>query len=229
MTTEEEPEPTPPEDNLDELMDAAQEAINSIVVPAVTTPSGAALNLLTEQEQDYYESSSAKYQTDNIIINMSDIQELERILLMETLVYRWSQWIAEEKDYFGDPVNVMELQKNIKEYSSEIRLVKKALGIDKATREKEHGETVADYIHNLKLRAQEFGIHRNNQAVAAITLWQELVGVVQFHMGSSPDERNEFHANESDVIKWVVDHIPVFEEIDDEFRKTSQQYWIRDV
>lgn len=228
MTTEEAPDEIP-DDNLDELMDAAAEAIQAIPIPTVTTPSGSALNLLTEMEKEYYESSSEKYQKDNIILNMSDLQELERILLMETLVYRWGQWIAEEKDYFGDPVNVMELQKNIKEYSGEIRLVKKALGIDKATREKEHGETVSDYIHNLKLRAQEFGIHRNNQAVKAITLWQELVAVVQFHMGCNPDERNEFHANESDVIKWIVDHIPVFEEIDDEFRKTSQTYWVRDL
>jgi hypothetical protein len=226
MTTEHEPEGP---DDLDDLMDAVGAAIDLIPVPVAEGPTGAKFTVLTEAEKEYYESSAARYQKDNIFTNISDLRELERILGLETMVYRWTQWSMEEKDYFGDPVNVGDLQKQVKDYSGEIRLIKKSLGIDKATREKDHGETVAEYIANLRRRALEFGFMRNEQSIKAITLWQELVGVVTFHLNSNADERNEFHANESDVIKWVVDHIAEFEAIDRAFRQTSQSLWIREL
>lgn len=195
----------------------------------VISPSGAEIRLATEAEKDYYEQISARYLKDNILANVSDLQELDRILVAETMCYRWSQWLLEEKDYFGEAVNVSDLQKYIKEHSAEIRLVKKSLGLDKASREKAHGESVADYIHNLRLRAREFGIVRNEQAVKAITLWMELVGVVTFHLNSDEDERTEFHIHEKDVIAWIVSKIPEFDAIDKAFRETSQAYWIRDI
>lgn len=215
--------------DMDGLMDAVSEAVDKIPIPTVTSPTGAIVRLLTENEEEFYNQIAKRYLEDNILSNVSDLQELDRILVMETMVYRWSQWLLEERDYFGDAVNVAELQKNIADYSKELRLVKKALGIDKSTREKEHGETVADYIHNLKLRAKEFGVVRNEQSYMAITLWMELIGVITFHLQSTPDERNEFKANEADVIKWIVDAMPRFDQIDKDFRETSQKIWIRDV
>jgi hypothetical protein len=217
------------EEDLDSLVEEVGEAIAAIPVPTVITPSGAEMKLLTEAEKANYEQVSKRYTSDNIFTNISDLQELDRILTMETLCYRWSQWLLEEKDYYGDPVNVADLKKNIEDYSKEVRLVKKALGIDKATREKDHGETVADYINSLRLRAKEFGIVRNEQAVKAITLWQELIGIVTFHLNCSPDERDEFKAHEKDVIAWINSKMDEFNEIDAKFRETSQKYWVREL
>lgn len=211
------------DDSLDDLL----EEVRDLVI--VSSPSGAEIKLLTDNEKEYYEQISARYQKDNIFTNVSDLQELDRVLLMELMIYRWSQWLLEEKDYFHEPVNVAEIQKNIIEHSKEIRLVKKALGIDKLTREKEHGETVADYIHSLRQRAKEFGIMRNNQAVAAITLLKELQGVIQFHDNCTEDERQEFHVQIDDVLKWIRDQFDKFDEIDAEFRKSSQTYWVREL
>jgi hypothetical protein len=228
--TEEVPEDSLHEDSdLELVMDELALTVAAIEPPTVLSPSGAEIKLLSDGEKEFYEQIAARYLEDNILSNISDLQELDRILVMEAMIYRWSQWLLEEKDYFGEPVSVADLQKNISDYSKEIRLVKKALGIDKATREKEHGETVADYIHNLKLRAQEFGVVRNQQAYAAITLWQELVGIITFHLNSSPDERNEFKANERDVIEWIISKLPEFNKIDEEFRESSQKIWIRKI
>lgn len=195
----------------------------------VTSPSGAEIKLLTEGEAEYYNQVAARYLSDNIFTNVADIQELDRVLVMETMAYRWSKWLLEERDYFGELVNVQELQKNINEYSKEIRLVKKALGIDKATRDKEHGETVADYLHNLRLRALEMGVVRNEQAAKAIELWMELVGKVTFHKNCTPEERMEFNGSADDVIAWIESKIPEFDQIDEAFRATSQKYWIRKI
>jgi SHS2 domain-containing protein len=211
------------DDELDGLLDE----VRSVVV--VTSPSGAEIKLLTDAEKEYYEQISERYQSDNIFANVSDLQELDRVLLMELMIYRWSQWLLEEKDYEGELVNVAEIQKNIIEHSKEIRLVKKALGLDKVSREKEHGETVADYIHNLRLRAAEFGVMRNEQAVKAITLWKELEGIYTFYKNCTPDERNEFNCTGDDVLNWIESQFENFDEIDNSFRASSQKYWVRNL
>lgn len=195
----------------------------------VTSPAGAELKLLTLGEKQYYDEIARRYLEDNILTNVADLQELDRILVSETMCHRWSQWLLEEKDYFDEPVNVADLQRNIKDHSTEVRQIKKALGFDKATREKDRGSSVADYIHNLRLRAKEFGVMRNNQAIAAITLWKELMGIVTLHKNCTEEERTEFGAHEHDVIEWIIAKGAEFDKIDAEFRETQQKMWIRTV
>lgn len=211
------------DDEVDDLLDEVRDLV------MVVSPAGAEIKVLTEGEKQYYQQISDRYQADNIFSNVSDLQELDRVLLMELMVYRWSQWLLEERDYFNEPVNVADLQKNIQDYSKELRLVKKALGLDKATRDKDHGETVADYIMNLRARAKEFGVVRNEQAVKAITLWKELQGVMTLHKNCTPDEQAEFHCTAAEVIEWIDSKFDEFDEIDAKFRETSQKYWIQTV
>lgn len=195
----------------------------------VTCPSGATIKVLSDGEKEYYEQIATRYQADNIFQNITDYQELDRLLIMELMVYRWSQWLSEERDYAGELVNVDEIRKNIIENSKEIRLVKKALGLDKATRDKESAESVGEFIHQLKLRAKEFGIMRNEQAVSAITMWKELIGIITFYHNSTPEERKEFNRTSDDIMQWILDQNEQFEKIDEEFRAGSQQFWIREL
>lgn len=195
----------------------------------VTCPSGATIKVLSDGEKEYYEQIAQRYQADNIFQNITDYQELDRLLIMELMVYRWSQWLSEERDYAGELVNVDEIRKNIIENSKEIRLVKKALGLDKATRDKESAESVGEFIHQLKLRAKEFGIMRNEQAVSAITMWKELIGIITFYHNSTPDERKEFNRTSDDIMQWILDQNEQFEKIDEEFRAGSQTYWVREL
>lgn len=211
------------EDDLDDLLDQVRDLV------MVTTPSGASIKVLTDGEKDYYESIAQRYMADNIFQNIADYQELDRLLIMELMVFRWSQWLAEERDYENEMVNVDEIRKNIIENSKEIRLVKKALGLDKATRDKENAESIGDYIANLRLRAREFGIMRNEQAAAAITMWQALIGEVDFYEGATDDERREFNRTAEDIIAWIRQQDAKFREIDEKFRESSQRYWVREL
>jgi len=196
---------------------------------SVVSPAGHTLTVLTQSEKDFYEQKAERYQLDNKFQNVSDLGELDRILTMELMVHRWSQWQITEVDYNGIPVDIANLQRYIENFSKEIRAIKKDLGMDKATRDKDSSSNVADYIHKLGLKAREFGIHRNNQMVQVITDWQELRGKVELSDNSNEAEKREFKCSRDDVWEWMVnDLFPRFEKLDDDFRE-KQKLWIREL
>lgn len=196
----------------------------------VIGPSGAKFQVLTEQEKDWFEDVATRYLKDNKFTNVTDLQDLDRILTMELLCYRWNQWLTLEVDYFGGSVNAQDLQKSIKDYSTEIRQLKKALGIDKGSRDKDKGESVAAYLEDLRVRAAEFGVMRNEQAVKAITLAQEMIALLTWHDNCTEEERRENDIEAHDLIEWIrTIFMPEFQEIDAKFRETSQRYWVRDM
>jgi hypothetical protein len=196
----------------------------------VKLPSGASFNLLTEDEKDYFEAISSRYLSEHMFVNISDLQDVDRVVIMETMSWRWSQWLSMERDWSNNDIEMEEIKKAINEYARELRLLKKLIGIDKATRERTKGESFADYVETLRRRAREFGIMRNEQAVKAITLFQELVSLVTLMNNTTPDEQLEQHCSRDDLIRWIENiAIPEFQQIDIKFRATSQKFWIQDV
>ena len=155
----------------------------------VQSPSGSDLHLQTAEEADWYESRRTRYQTDNIFPNISDLQDLDRLLMLEVLSYRWGLWMAQGFDYVYSRVDEGQLKNNIKEYSVEIRLLKQSLGIDKSTRDKDKGESLADYTTELLHRAKEFGYHRNDQYEKAVTKFYELRSMVMTYDRCDEEER----------------------------------------
>lgn len=194
----------------------------------VKAPSGSYFFVLTDEEVSYFNDRSKRYTKDNHFVNVTDLQDLDRLLMMELMVWRWGQWLSREADYDGVGVDSDDLQKQLREYSTEIRQIKKILGIDKVTRDKEKGESVADYLENLRTRAREFGVMRNEQAVKAITLFKELESLVTLHDNCDERERREQNIQIEDVLQWLREiAFPELNEIDQKFKDTSQKYWIR--
>lgn len=194
------------------------------VVWAVDTPSGKTLELLTEQEKLTYEHMATTYLEDNALPNAADLGTLDQILFNELMCYRWSQWVASEQDYNGEPVTLAAYQKSIMDYNKVCMDLKKTLGIDKASRNRDKSDSVYDYIMNLLQRAETFGVKRNTEAVEAITLWKQLVAKVQFWRNCDEDERKEFRAQAEDVMDWILSKEEEFEEIDRLFR-VEQKIW----
>lgn len=205
------------------LGDATKDTID------VEGPSGAVYKVIHEDEEVYWNNVVDMYLRDYKFTNVSDLQDLDRVVSMELLLYRYEQWIHLEQDYFGIPINVVELNKIHKDKDAELRAIKSALGINKVSREKDQGDSVAAYIENLRRRAQEFGFNRNEQAVKAITLFQELIGMMTYHEKSTPEERKRFHIEDQDIMQWIRNTIPEFEEIDKQFREGTQRYWISEM
>lgn len=113
--------------------------------------------------------------------------------------------------------------------SKEIRQVKTALGIDRATREKDKGETLAEYIMKLQQRAKEFGYHRNEQYETAVTKIYELKSMIQTFDRCDDEERKELDLSEESIIQWIRDQmVAKWDEIEDSYRK-NQAIWVRDL
>lgn len=200
----------------------------------VEGPSGSTYQVLHVNEANYWNQVLQRYLDDFRYSNTSDLQDLERVLCQELLMYRYGQWISQEKDYWGQTIDIDELNKTVREISKEIRLTKGSLGMDKKTRDKDKGESAAAFIETLRSRAHEFGIMRNEQAVAAITLWTELDALVTFYKNCTEDERKENHITLDDLFAWIDEYgIPTFSAIDAKFRDdgqgNGQKYWIADL
>jgi len=194
----------------------------------VTAPSGSGFVVANKSEQKQFEDLVGRYTTDNHFTNVSDLQDLDRVIMLEVLLFRYTIWLSAEVNYDNEPIDSNDLKNRVKEFSSETRQLKKALSLDKESRDKDKGAHVADYIANLTARAKEFGVTRNLQALEAITLWKELSALITLHENCDEIERREQKANVEDIFEWITDDaIPRFNQIDLEFRE-RQRYWIRE-
>jgi hypothetical protein len=195
----------------------------------VELPSGAIFHV-HDLEAEYFKKRAEKYLSDNDFQNMSDFQDVDRLLILELLCMRWGMWVSMQRDYWGEGVDENALQKSLKEHSSEIRQLKKSLGLDRESREKVRGENSVDtYLARLRERALHFGYMRNKQSAASIELFMDLDALITLHDNCDERERIELGVQTEDVLRWIRDTaIPRFRAIDEEFRK-EQTTWIREM
>ena len=196
----------------------------------VIAPSGSEFQVMTPDEVSYFEDRVRRYMSDNHFVNIADLQDVDRMLIMELMCWRWGYWLSQERDYFGQSVDLDALQKSLSDYSKELRLIKKGLGIDKSSRDREKSESVADFIESLRLRAKEFGVMRESQLTKALTLFNELKALLTLHDNCTEEERQENNIEIHDLLDWIRNvAIPEYDEIDEHFRTNSQKFWIRTV
>lgn len=196
---------------------------------AVTLPSGAA-GLVHEDEVTYFRERSKRYMKDNSFHNISDLQDIDRLLVAELLWFRYGFWLATQRNYWGEQVDEKELHRAIKDLSVEIRALKKSLSLDKETRDKQRGEdSPAAYIVELRRRAREFGYMRERQLDRALELFNELKSKVSLYDNCNEDERVEMGIQTPDkILDWIREEvIPKYDEVDQHFRDNEQKYWIR--
>lgn len=194
----------------------------------VTLPSGSKAHVMTEEERAYVEERSTRYTTEYSFSSISDLQDVDRVIMMELTDWRYNRWLTHGIDYHGDPVEADDLQKTIIDLSKEVRQVKKQLGIDKAARDRQKGESVSEYLDSLRHRAKQFGVMREKQLTKALTLFNELQALVVYHDNCTPDERRENSVRVEDIFEWLREvAFPEFQEVDEYFQKHEQSAWIR--
>jgi hypothetical protein len=205
--------------------------LDEIELWEVVTPSNGSLRLMTEEERDFYNDHKNKYLTEYKIQNGSDLLEVERLLLHEVLVHRWSTWITQGFDYDEGPISTEECRRNIKDYSAEIRAIKQALGMDRVTRNKDRNENVSSYIDMLNQRAKLFGYTRNQQSAKSIELFKQAETLIGTFMRTDEIEREQLGMSLEKIFQWFVDEaIPQMNEIDRKFRQDgpdAQRMWVR--
>lgn len=214
----------------DETEESIQEELVSTEGLPVKAPSGAEYKVLTQGEVVYYEDIKARYLEHNSFSNMSDLQELDRIIIMELIFWRWSNWMSMETDYWDQPIDVDDQNKRLKILSGEIRLVKKGLGVDKSSRDKDRGSSLAEYIENLGRRAKEFGYNREKQFEQGMILINELIALGTFNGNCDDIEKKELHVTDAECMNWIRNYLtPKYEEIDRHFKQNTQRYWVREM
>jgi hypothetical protein len=195
----------------------------------VQSPAGSELNLQTQEEADWYESRRDRYLSDNKFTNVSDLQDLDRLLMLEVMLYRWGLWMGQGFDYLYSRIDENQLKNNLKDYSTEVRLIKASLGIDKVNRDKDKGESLSDYVDKLLERAKIFGYHRNNQYELAVTKLYQLRSMVMTYERCDGEERELLDLSMESILEWIRDEvIKPFDELQAAFRK-NQSMWIRDM
>lgn len=197
----------------------------------VRLPSGAKQPVLTTEEAEYLTTRIALYLDHNAFTNISDLQDLDKVVVQELLIYRDGVWLGRGLDYDGMAFDEKDLRARWKETQTELRQLKKNLGIDRPAREKAKGEgSIPHYWANIQARAKAFGIMRCRQLDKGIELSQQLTSLIQVHDNATERERDELHCTERDIIEWVREvFIPEFAEIDAYFREHEQSIWVRDL
>lgn len=183
-------------------------------------------------ERAFYQQQQKKYLDENSFTAASDLQDLDRLMFMELLVYRATVHLASGKNYYGEllgPGDEADLRRTLKENAPLISNIKNDLGLTKAQREKEQYESVGKYLVDLRARAREHGIHREEQLQKAIALINQLFALVGAFDRSDEIERDKMGLNTADdVLEWVRTVMrPEFDAIDEYFRKNAQRYWVR--
>lgn len=195
----------------------------------VSQHTGGSFEVLTPEEKVFYEGQSAKYLEDFSFSASSDLADLDRLLFQELMDFRWSRQLASGQDYDRNallPGMEEQLRRNKTEGAKLIGQIKSDLGMNQSSRDLAK-ESPAAYVQGLLRRAGEFGVHRNNQVIKALTLMNQLSSIVGTFDRSNELERSKTgFESEEDIVEWVrSEMLPEFRAVDDAWRKSTQKYW----
>lgn len=194
--------------------------------------SGETIRVQTEVEQRWFIETKLKYLDETKFTETTDLQDMDRLLILELAIFRWTQHLAAGYDYHDNLVDEDLLRKQIKEQSDVITKLKAALALDKKSRDAVLNEgNFHAWFMDVKRRAKLFGIHREKQLNEALSLINELSGIIgAFDRGDTEERRKLGVQTEVEIVAWVRDDmLPRFREVDEHFINNEQKMWRRDL
>lgn len=194
--------------------------------------SGKTTHVMTAAEQEWWNESRDAYMAQTKFTEVTDMRDMDRLLAMELMVFRWTQWMSAGLDYDGDMiVSEKDLQLQLKGYSDQITKIKASMVLSKDARDAAANEgNFARWFSDLKARARIFGIHREEQLQVALTLFNELAATVRVFLAADEEERGRTGLRTSDdVLRYINDDIiPRYVALDQYFQEHEQRLWIKD-
>jgi len=208
--------------------------LQPIQLRQVKTLSGQTILVQGVGEETFYVNQQQLYMAQNSFTNISDLQDLDRLLFLELLVHRATCFLSSGYNYSGElllPSEEADCRKVIKENSPMISTIKNDLTLTKSQRDREQFESVGKYISDLKARAREHGVKRERELTKAICLLKELFSVVGTYDRADETERQKLGLESAeDILDWVRSTAkPEFDQIDEYFRTHHQKFWVRTV
>lgn len=191
--------------------------------------SGTEFTVYGDEEQRWFETNMERYLDEYKFENIADLQDLDRLLAMELLSYRYASWLIQGHDYDGLAFDEKFVRDHKQKMDQEIRLTKQHMGMNRKARVESEQQSVAEYLSSLLRRAEEFGVHRDTQVNKAFDLLQEVFKLVSLHYRTDEEEQNHLGVSAHQILEWIKGTaMPEFAAIDDAFRK-NQRIWIKDV
>ena len=191
--------------------------------------SGTEYRVLTTEEAVWFEKSLIRYTEQYNFENIADLQDLDRLLSMELLSYRYANWMIRETDYEGAAYDDKAVRDTKDKIDKQILQLKAHLGIGRKNRVESEQQSVADYMTELLKRAKEFGVHRDTQNAEILNWYMELRTTIGLWDRSDDVERTHNRVHMDQIFEWIKDEfIPHVDELDAHFRD-NQQYWIKDL
>lgn len=195
----------------------------------VELPSGAFIAVPTEAEALHLGVKVQQYRDQYALDNVADLGEVDRCLTLELLSHRYQTWLARRTDYDGVKIDENALQQRCKEMSNELRQIKKTLGIDKVSRERQTGKGSAyQRVSDILDRARRFGLMRNEQSAKATELAMELISMMTARSNCKNDKQKRMlRVTDEDIFEWIENiFTPEFMAIDAAYRESDQRMWI---
>lgn len=194
----------------------------------VRTPSGSELQVRNDDEKKYYDSRKVLYVKENQFETTTDKVDLDNVLFLELLLWRWQTWLSQGRDYDLSILSASQeeqYRRNIHDTQKLLLEAKTKLGMTREAR-LDKTATAHDFIQNLLRRAHGFKLSRDAQGERAVTLFRELQSIVRTFDRSNENERRVVGIeSEEDIVDWLRNEaFAKFDEIDIEYRK-EQAKW----
>lgn len=219
------------DDEILEFLDDEDEAAEaqSMVSPRTVKGALTEVRVMTDDEAAWFDQVLQRYQEEYKFENIADLQDLDRLVFMEMLSYRYATWMLIGHDYDAMDFDEKAIRDTKGKIDQEIRLLKQHMGMNRRHRVESEQESVGEYLKNLLRRAEEFGVHRDAQVNKAFDMLQEIFKRVGLYYRGDEEERRHLGVEPLQILDWIWNTArPDFEAIDDAFRQ-NQRIWIREV
>lgn len=178
----------------------------------VELPHGGKLPVRDEHEVVMWNSTMRRYIADYKLTKANDLVLLGSILSQILAMYRAQRDLA-------DPKKAASAQVVITKAAGEVRAGEKALGVDKASREKGGQQTLADYLQNLKKAAYEKGVHISERVTEYERVMMEARWKIRLLRNGDPEDRAYHHISEKAIINWLEQELATLERKDKQWRR----------
>lgn len=195
----------------------------------VTGASGTTFKVMGDDEAQWFTLNMQRYLDQYAFENIADMQDLDRLLALELLSYRYAVWLIRGSDYEGNLADEKAIRDHKEKMDREIRQIKEHMGMGRKNRLEEDRQSASDFLRDLLTRAKEFGVHRDEQIAKSIDVLSEIKKLVGLYERCDEEERVHLGVTPEQILQWLRDvAIPEYDKVDEAFRQ-NQKLWIREV
>lgn len=186
----------------------------------VVLPSGATFNLATADQADHLEELAQGYLDEFAFQSIADLKMLDQVVIGQTLLWMWDQWIFDGVDDRGDTFDLRHVIDVAKKRSLEVRQLMDTLGIDQKSRKRHSGDgSLPDFIERIMTAAVLQDVHRDQQRDKAIELAMHLRTLVTTNGNSDAEEQRLTRTTPQDIVEWIREIFdPEMQALDDHFQ-----------